>query len=109
MIAYTAEKNREQRAPVSQENTLLQAQNVWSDTIVKTLNFWRDVRDDAYEKMFEWTYSSPWVQALAGQAGSDAPIRQRPSISPEHQGFVKQEHDELRDPVMNVAGLEAGI
>src|SRR5690625_7471279 len=91
MIAYTAEKNREQRAPVSQENPLLQAQNIWSDTIVKTLNFWRDVRDDAYEKMFEWTYSSPWVQALAGQAGSDELIRKRPSISPGHLGIFTKE------------------
>ena len=65
MIADTAEKIREQRAPAAQDNPFLHAQAAWSDTIVKTLNLWRDVRDDAYEKMFEWTYSSPWVQALA--------------------------------------------
>ena len=109
MIADTAEKIREQRAPVSQENPFLQAQNVWSDTIAKTLNLWRDVRDDAYEKMFEWTYSSPWVQALAGQTGDDEPIRQRPSVSPEHQAFVTQEIAELRDAVTQGGGLEAGI
>src|SRR5690625_7515618 len=59
--------------------------------------------------MFEWTYSSPWVQALAGQAGSDEPIRQRPSISPEHKAFVTQEFAELRDAVTQGGGLEAGI
>lgn len=109
VIADTAEKIREQRAPVNQENPFLQAQNVWSDTIVKTLNLWRDVRDDAYEKMFEWTYSSPWVQALAGQAGDDGPTRQQPSVSPEHQAFVTQEIAELHEAVTQGGALEAGI
>lgn len=109
VVADTAEKVREQRAPVTEDNPFLHIQGIWSDTIVKALNHWRDVRDDACEKVFEWTYSSPWVQALAGQSGDDEPMRQRPSVTPEHRAFVAQEIEELRDAVTEGGAIEAGI
>nr|WP_277985856.1 DUF3141 domain-containing protein [Nitrosomonas eutropha] len=109
LVADTAKKIREQRAPISEDNPFLQFQGIWSDAIVKTLNLWRDARDDACEKAFEWTYSSPWVQALAGQSGDDEPMRQRPSVTPEHRAFVAQEIEELRDAVTEGGAIEAGI
>lgn len=109
VIADTAKKVREQRTPVASDNPFLQIQGAWSDAIVKTLNLWRNVRDDAYEKAFEWTYSSPWVQALSGQAANDEPSRTRPSVLPEHRAFMAQEIAGLRSAVAEGGAVEAGI
>lgn len=109
VIADTAKKVREQRTPIAGDNPFLQIQGAWSDAIVKTLNLWRDVRDDAYEKAFEWIYSSSWVQALAGQAADDDPSRKRPSVSPEHRAFMAQEIAGLRNSVAEGGAVEAGI
>lgn len=109
LVADTAKKIHEQRAPITEDNPFLQIQGLWSDAIVKALNLWRDVRDDASEKVFEWTYGSPWVQALAGQSGDDEPMRQRPSVTPEHRAFVAQEIVGLRDAVTEGGAIEAGI
>nr|WP_199173378.1 DUF3141 domain-containing protein [Pollutimonas subterranea] len=109
VIANTAKKVREQRTPIAGDNPFLQIQGAWSDAIVKTLNLWQDVRDDAYEKVFEWTYSSPWVQALTGEAADDESSRRRPSVSPEHRAFVAQEIAGLRNAAAEGGAVEAGI
>lgn len=109
LVTNMAKNVRENRKPTAPDNLFVQIQNIWSQAIVSTLDHWRDLRDDAYEKAFEWTYSSSWIQAIAGQAGNDQPPRPQPSVSPEHRTFVAQEIAGLRIAVTEGGAIEAGI
>lgn len=109
LVSEMAKEIRENRKPATVDNPFLHMQETWSQTIVSALDHWRILRDEAYEKVFEWTYSAPWVQAIAGQAGNDEPPRARPSISPEHRAFVAQEVDALRTEATEGGAVEAGI
>ena len=67
-VAQAAERVKETRNPTSAENPFWQMQNAVSDSIVTSLNFYRDTRDAAVEQIFETVYGMPWLQALAGLA-----------------------------------------
>ncbi|VVE90143.1 DUF3141 domain-containing protein [Pandoraea bronchicola] len=111
-FAAKAEHVRETRHPVSPDNPFLAMESAVSNTIEQSLNFYRDVRDDGYEKTFELIYGLPWVQALAGLHGSDgATVHVHPGTSPEHVAFVAktlaQRHHELQEGGLLEAGLRA--
>ncbi|WP_150627254.1 DUF3141 domain-containing protein [Pandoraea captiosa] len=109
-FAEKAERVRETRRPVSPDNPFLALETAISSAIEQSLNFYRDVRDDGYEKTFEWIYGQPWVQALAGLHGSDgAAVRVHPGTSPEHVAFVKEALALRRHEVRQGGVLEAGI
>lgn len=111
-FAERAQQVRETRAPVSPDNPFLALQSAWSGAIENALDFYRDLRDDSYEKAFEMFYGQPWVQALAGLHGSShAAVRVHPGTSPEHIAFVAQElaqrHRELHSGGLMEAGVRA--
>src|SRR5690606_10633266 len=87
----------------------LQMQRIGSKVITQTLDQWRDMRDSAYERTFEWMYDSPWMRILAGQAGSDEPSRTGPCTSLDHDTLVQQKVAELRAEVAEGGAVEAGI
>ncbi|AKM32676.1 3-hydroxyalkanoate synthetase [Pandoraea faecigallinarum] len=109
-FAGKAGRVRETRRPVSPDNPFLALEHAVSSAIEQSLNFYRDVRDDGYEKAFEFIYGQPWVQALAGLHGSDgAAVRVHPGTSPEHVAFVKEALELRRHEVRQGGVLEAGI
>lgn len=109
-IAEKAERIRETRRPVSPDNPFLALQTAMSTAIEQSLNFYRDLRDDGYEKAFELIYGQPWVQALAGLHGSDgAAVRVHPGTSPEHIAFVKEALANRQHELHHGGALEAGI
>ncbi len=109
-FAEKAERVRETRHTVSSDNPFLALETAVSTAIEASLNFYRDIRDDGYEKAFETIYGQPWVQALAGLHGSDGTaVRVHPGTSPEHVAFVKEALELRRHEVRQGGVLEAGI
>ncbi|WP_150722504.1 DUF3141 domain-containing protein [Pandoraea capi] len=109
-FADNAERVRDARHPVSPDNPFLALETAVSSAIEQSLNFYRDVRDDGYEKAFELIYGQPWVQALAGLHGSDGTaVRVHPGTSPEHVAFVKEALARRRHELHQGGVLEAGI
>ncbi|ODP32353.1 DUF3141 domain-containing protein [Pandoraea sp. ISTKB] len=109
-FADKAERVRDARHPVSPDNPFLALETAVSSAIEQSLNFYRDVRDDGYEKAFELIYGQPWVQALAGLHGSDGTaVRVHPGTSPEHVAFVKETLALRRHELRQGGVLEAGI
>ncbi|WP_425596156.1 DUF3141 domain-containing protein [Pandoraea apista] len=109
-IAEKANRVRETRRPVAPDNPFLALESSISNAIEQSLNFYRDMRDDGYEKAFELIYGQPWVQALAGLHGSDgAAVRVHPGTSPEHMAFVRETLAQRRHELRQGGLLEAGI
>ncbi|VVE83921.1 3-hydroxyalkanoate synthetase [Pandoraea sputorum] len=109
-FAEKAERVRETRHAVSSDNPFLALEMAVSTAIEESLNFYRDMRDDGYEKAFEMIYGQPWVQALAGLHGSDGTaVRVHPGTSPEHVAFVREALELRRHEVRQGGVLEAGI
>ena len=81
---------RENRQPVSKDNTFWQAQERFSDWIETSLDAYRDVRDHTSEALFHAIYGSPLVQALVGLKASDASPRRRPGKDAAHLALVAQ-------------------
>lgn len=109
-FAQKAERVQQTRHAVSPDNPFLALETAISTAIEQSLNFYRDVRDDGYEKTFEAIYGQPWVQALAGLHGSDdSAVRVHPGTSPEHVAFVKEALELRRHEVRQGGVLEAGI
>lgn len=67
-VGQLAEWARENRRPAAPDNPLLKAQSMVSDSIVQSLNGWRDQRDSFAERLFLRVYDSPLLQALVGLA-----------------------------------------
>lgn len=109
-FAEKAERVRESRHPVAPDNPFLALETAVSSAIEQSLDFYRDVRDDACEKAFEFVYGQAWVQALAGLHGSDdAAVRVHPGTSPEHVAFVRHTLEHRQKELHEGGLLEAGI
>uniref|UniRef100_UPI003F85AA70 DUF3141 domain-containing protein n=1 Tax=Cupriavidus ulmosensis TaxID=3065913 RepID=UPI003F85AA70 len=65
-IAALAPSVRDARQPVAPDNPFVTLERAVSDTIVRTLDAWRDQRDAFQEQVFEALYQSPWLSALMG-------------------------------------------
>jgi pimeloyl-ACP methyl ester carboxylesterase len=87
-VKWMADAVRQQRQPVSPDNPLLQAEREVSSRIEQALDQYRDVRDEAVERMFKAIYESPW---LAAAVGLDADSTGRHGAR-----AASWEHEELR-------------
>jgi pimeloyl-ACP methyl ester carboxylesterase len=59
-----AEKAEQERAPADPANPFLALEKIWADSVTQTFDFWRDLRDAAYELTFFSIYGSPGMQRL---------------------------------------------
>lgn len=110
VIRRAAEGVRADRQPVSTDNPFLKTQDDVSQMIVQALDAWRDVRDAAYERCFEWMYSAPFISALAGlDAHPNQSVRPQPGVSPEHRALVARELTRLKGEIEQGGLMEAGI
>jgi pimeloyl-ACP methyl ester carboxylesterase len=104
-----AEQVRKNRAPVSKDNPLWQAQELCSDWIEISLNAYRDVRDQWAEACFHAIYGSPLLQALVGLSASDGAPRRRPGKDAAHLAFVAKRIDELKQSIPQGGPREAVV
>jgi pimeloyl-ACP methyl ester carboxylesterase len=59
-----AEKAETERAPADPANPFKALEKIWADGVIQAFDFWRDLRDAAYELSFFSIYGSPWMQRL---------------------------------------------
>ena len=107
--ASAAEWVRENRQPAKADNPFLLWQELTSDWITLNLNLFRDWRDLMMEQAFFGIYSQPWLQAMLGLRGSDAPPRYKPGQDPEHLSFIERRIEELRESMDRGTPREAAI
>ncbi len=100
------EQVQENRAPVSKDNALWQAQTLVSDWIEASLNAYRDVRDHMAEASFHAIYGSPLLQALVGLKTSP---KQRPGKDAAHLALVAKRIEELKQAIPQGGPREAVI
>lgn len=105
-LALQVRESRHQSLP---DNPLLLAQKTMSDSIIATLDNWRDLRDKTQEQLFWEIYSAPLLQALVGLRASDKSPRWRPSMEPEQIEFIKARIAELKTRIAEGGLREAAI
>lgn len=106
-VPAIAERVRAERHRVSEGNVLRVVEQTVSEQIVRTLDFGRDVRDSAVERLFLDTYGQPLLQALVGLYGDAHVHRRRPGAEPEHRRFVQRRKAELREHIAEGGSHEA--
>ncbi len=99
MLAEVADRVRENRTPVSQDNPFVVAQQAASEQIVSALESWGKFRDSFMETMFLSIYGSPMVQAATGVDPASAdPLRKAPK-SPLHRQLIQSRIAELKSGI----------
>lgn len=108
-VAVAAKAVRAHRTKVAPDNPLWQWQNAVSDAVVRTLDAWRDARDNLQALLFSSIYGSPFMQALAGQSlRDDAPPRPHPGEAPEHLRYLEREW-ERREASVDEGGVYEAV
>jgi hypothetical protein len=108
-IGQMAEQIHEQRHVRAADNPLVQLQETVSSQIVATLDQWRDVRDQAQEKIFLTLYGQPILQAMLGLRGAERTPRRHPGLEPERLAFINQRIAEIKARVAEGGVREAAI
>jgi hypothetical protein len=106
-VAALADHVRANRTPASTGNPFIAMQQQFSQTMVNTLNLFRDVRDDLVERTFHAVYGSPLVQATCGISQNDGEPRPRPGLMPSVLAAAEQEKRRLRGRIAEGNVLDA--
>jgi Protein of unknown function (DUF3141) len=104
LLAKSAEKVREQRRPVAEDNPFIVAQEKISEQIVRSLDVWRESQEKLSEQIFLAVYGMPALQAAVG-IEADAGRPRRPGKSPLHHELVEKRIAELKSNI-NRGGLQ---
>ena len=107
-IEAAARTTRENRAPASKDNLLVEMQEDASQQIVKGLDAWRDMAERLSESAFLSTYGSPFLQAAVGIDPKDGG-RRRAGKDPLHYQLVEQRIAELKSRVSDGGLREATV
>jgi hypothetical protein len=62
---------KKHRRPVSPDNPFLAMEKIFSDTVSKSLNLYRDCRDRAIESWFYAIFDNPWMRAIWTDEATD--------------------------------------
>jgi pimeloyl-ACP methyl ester carboxylesterase len=100
---------RENRQPVSADNPLWQAQELFSSCTEAWLNTYRDWRDQTCEALFQAVYGSPILQALVGLKATDESARRRVTRDAAHVALVAKRIQELKRDIPQGGPREAAI
>jgi hypothetical protein len=74
-VKFAAEQVRKNRRPVADSNVFVTLEELFSDSLVHTLNLFRDLRDDSQEVMFKAIFERPIVQRALGVTGDRVSAR----------------------------------
>lgn len=61
-----AEQVKKNRQPLLTDNVFLDAERLFGESLSRSLDAWRDIRDQSVELMFHSIYGAPWLRALVG-------------------------------------------
>ncbi|WP_083003432.1 DUF3141 domain-containing protein [Halomonas sp. GT] len=106
-LPVMADAIRRNRQVVGQDNVFKALETMCSDQIVANLNAVRDLRDSSTERLFMDIYGQPLLQAAVGLYGDAHVHRRRPGAEPEHQRFVENRKNELRNKIAQGGAHEA--
>jgi hypothetical protein len=106
-VKWMAAAVRRQRQPVSEDNPLLQAEREASSRIEQALDQFRDVRDEASERMFKAIYESPWLAAAVGLDADGTGRRGARASSWEHEELRRMKRQEAEAHVEQGTPLDA--
>jgi pimeloyl-ACP methyl ester carboxylesterase len=103
------ESAKSARQPVAPNNPFWQAQKMYSDWMIATLDGYRDMRDKWQEEWFHAVYGSPVLQAMLGLSGSDTEVRPKPATDVNYQMLVERRIEELKANMAVGGPLEAAL
>jgi hypothetical protein len=69
VVKAAADVVRKNRRPVADDNPLVVLEQTFSDTLVRSLDLFRDVRDNSQELLFKMIFEDPFVQRALGVKG----------------------------------------
>src|SRR5260221_490986 len=87
-VENVADKAREERKPVANDNPFLVFQEQMSKQIVSSLDQWRDTQEALSEAMFLAVYGSPALQVAVGVDPKSTPSRRR-EMDPKHRELLQ--------------------
>ena len=107
-VENVADKAREERKPVANDNPFLVFQEQMSKQIVSSLDQWRDTQEAPSEAMFLAIYGSPALQSAVGVDPQSTPSRRR-EMDPKHRELLQERVSELKSRIGSGGLREAGI
>jgi pimeloyl-ACP methyl ester carboxylesterase len=107
-VENAADKARENRKPVGDDNPFLAWQERMSRQIVNSLDQWRDTTEALSEAMFLAVYGSPVLQAAVGVDPKSKPSGPR-EMDPKHRELLQKRIAELKSKIGSGGLREAGI
>jgi pimeloyl-ACP methyl ester carboxylesterase len=107
-VEDAAERARENRRPVAEENPFLALQERLSKQIVNSLDQWRDSQEALSETMFLSIYGSPALQAAVGVDPQSTPLGRR-EMDPKHRERLQARITELKSKIGAGGKREAGV
>jgi pimeloyl-ACP methyl ester carboxylesterase len=107
-VESAADKAREERKTVANDNPFLAFQEQMSKQIVSSLDKWRDSTEALSEAMFLAVYGSPALQAAVGVDPKSTPSRRR-EMDPKHRELLQARIAELTSKMGSGGLREAGI
>jgi poly(3-hydroxyalkanoate) synthetase len=73
-VGPLADDVKAQRRPVAADNRFLSMETIFSDTVSRCLDFYRDMRDQAIEFGFYAMFDNPWLRAMSTRQSTDEKI-----------------------------------
>jgi len=95
MVAQAADSARKNRTPAAADNPFLAWQKAVSDNIVRSLNAYRDWRDQMIEYTFLGMFGQPWLQAVLGLGAEEGIPRPKPGRDPNHLELIERKIADL--------------
>ncbi|WP_166307992.1 DUF3141 domain-containing protein [Bradyrhizobium sp. 2S1] len=108
MVENAAEKARDTRKPVAEDNPFLAFQERLSKQIVSSLDQWRDSQEALSEAMFLAIYGSPALQSAVGVDPQSGPSQRR-EMDPKRRELLQARIAELTSRIGSGGMGEAGI
>ena len=108
-LASLAESVRQNRRPISDDNSFLRAQEAMSDQIAKALDMYRDSRDLMSEAFFMNVYGSPFLQAALGLRSDLAITRRRAGRDVMREAALAKNTADLEARIEHGGLIEAGL
>lgn len=107
-VENMADKAREKRKPVTEDNPFFAFQERMSKQIVSSLDRWRDQQEALSEAMFLAIYGSPALQAAVGVDPKSETSRRR-EMDPKHRELLQARIAELKSKIGSGGLREAAI
>lgn len=108
VVASAAEQVRTQRRPAAAGNPFVEFEQITSQGIVKALDAWRDIRDNAVEWTFLTAYGNRWLQAAVGIDPKSTQTKRKITKSPLHRAAIEARIEELKS-CMEKGGLREAL